>query len=247
MDNLYYTISGLPFHALVVHFAVVLLPIATFAFLVAIYIPRFRNKYAFASIFGIFVGAGSAFVAKQSGEALASHIGNPVTHAKYGNLLPLFAFLLFLISVLWYRSKMGKNSKSITLLGHASAVVAIGVISLTLVVGHTGAEAVWKNRLPQSNQAKSQQSTGSTSSGSTSAKAGITMAEVKKHATAANCWAAIDGNVYNLTNWISKHPGGPGVIKTLCGTDGSQMFNQQHGGQGRPVAELKNYKVGALG
>lgn len=247
MDNIFYTISGLPIHALVVHFAVVLLPLATLSFLLSIYIPRFRNNYAFISILGIFIGTGSAFVAKQSGEALASHIGNPVTHAKYGDLLPLFAFLLFLISVFWYRSKIGKNSKSITLFSHLSALVAIGVISLTLVVGHTGAEAVWKNRLPQSNQAKPQQNTSTSPSGSTTAKAGITMAEVQNHATASNCWAAIDGNVYDLTNWVNKHPGGSGVIKALCGTDGTQMFNQQHGGQRSPASELKKFKVGALG
>lgn len=73
------------------------------------------------------------------------------------------------------------------------------------------------------------------------------MAEVQNHATASNCWAAIDGNVYDLTNWVNKHPGGSGVIKALCGTDGTQMFNQQHGGQRSPAFELKKFKVGALG
>lgn len=247
MDNLFYTIAGLPIHALVVHFAVVLLPLATLAFLASIYLPSFRNKYAFASIFGIFVGAGSAFVAKQSGETLASRIGNPVTHAKYGDLLPFFAFLLFLIAVFWYRSKIGKNSKSTTILGHLSALVSIGVISLTLIVGHTGAEAVWKNRLPQSNQSKSQQSSLPSANNSLTTKTGISMVEVQNHATASDCWALIDGNVYDLTTWIKNHPGGAGVIKAMCGTDGTQMFIKEHGGQSKPASILKDFKIGALG
>ena len=40
MSSLLDTIAGLPVHPLVVHFAVVLLPLATFALIIAIYIPR---------------------------------------------------------------------------------------------------------------------------------------------------------------------------------------------------------------
>ena len=75
MSSLLYTIAGLPVHALVVHFAVVLLPLAAFSVLVSIYIPRYRKNFAFPSVFGTFVGTGAACVAKQSGEALSEHIG----------------------------------------------------------------------------------------------------------------------------------------------------------------------------
>ena len=85
------------------------------------------------------------------------------------------------------------------------------------------------------------------SSGTPSAPAsGYTMAQVQQHATAQSCWTAINGSVYNLTNWINQHPGGPGAILGLCGTDGSAAFNGQHGGQARPARELAGFRIGAL-
>ena len=45
---------------------------------------------------------------------------------------------------------------------------------------------------------------------------GYTLAEVKLHATQENCRAAVDGSVYDLTNWIAKHPGGPDKIMAIC-------------------------------
>ena len=75
---------------------------------------------------------------------------------------------------------------------------------------------------------------------------GYTMTEVQQHNSASSCWAAINGNVYDLTNWINQHPGGQGPILSLCGTDGSAAFNGQHGGQARPASELKNFLLGPL-
>ena len=66
MESLFDTILGLPVHPLVVHFAVVILPLATFAIIVSIYWPKFRKQYAFASLVGLVLGTGAAFVAKQS-------------------------------------------------------------------------------------------------------------------------------------------------------------------------------------
>lgn len=72
------------------------------------------------------------------------------------------------------------------------------------------------------------------------------MAMVTAHNSASGCWAAINGNVYDLTNWINQHPGGQGPILSLCGTDGSAAFNGKHGGQARPASELANFLLGPL-
>lgn len=72
------------------------------------------------------------------------------------------------------------------------------------------------------------------------------MTMVAQHNSAGSCWAAINGNVYDLTNWINQHPGGQGPILSLCGTDGSAAFNGQHGGQARPENELSNFLLGPL-
>lgn len=35
--------------------------------------------------------------------------------------------------------------------------------------------------------------------------------------------------VFDLTDWIPLHPGGPDIIKSLAGTDGTAMFTGMHG------------------
>ena len=75
---------------------------------------------------------------------------------------------------------------------------------------------------------------------------GYTMAQVKANNTAKSCWTAIDGYVYNLTNWISAHPGGSGAILFLCGTDGTNAFKAQHENQSKPAVRLDTYRIGPL-
>ena len=76
--------------------------------------------------------------------------------------------------------------------------------------------------------------------------AGYTMAQVKANNTAKSCWSAIDGYVYDLTNWINSHPGGSGAILFLCGIDGSNAFKAQHENQTRPAVRLDAYRLGPL-
>jgi len=73
-----------------------------------------------------------------------------------------------------------------------------------------------------------------------------TMAKVKENNSAASCWSVISGNVYNLTQWINQHPGGPSAIASLCGVDGTASFNAQHRGEGKPTQRLSGYLLGAL-
>ncbi|MEY3196195.1 MAG: hypothetical protein RL252_522 [Actinomycetota bacterium] len=75
---------------------------------------------------------------------------------------------------------------------------------------------------------------------------GYTMAQVRANNTAKSCWTAIDGYVYNLTNWISAHPGGSGAILFLCGTDGTNAFKAQHENQTKPAIRLDGYRIGPL-
>ncbi len=80
----------------------------------------------------------------------------------------------------------------------------------------------------------------------TSSAQTYTMAQVSAHNSAANCWSVISGTVYNLTSFVTQHPGGAAAIKSLCGVDGTTAYNGQHGGQGRPASELASLKVGTL-
>jgi cytochrome b involved in lipid metabolism len=86
----------------------------------------------------------------------------------------------------------------------------------------------------------------SSSASSTPASTSFTLAQVATHGNASSCWSAINGKVYNLTSWISQHPGGPEHILSICGTDGSSAFNAQHGTQSRPASELATFYIGTL-
>jgi cytochrome b involved in lipid metabolism len=72
------------------------------------------------------------------------------------------------------------------------------------------------------------------------------MDQVKKNNTASSCWSVINGNVYNLTNWISSHPGGSGAITRLCGTDGTKVFSNQHRGDTQAESRLSGFLLGKL-
>lgn len=56
----------------------------------------------------------------------------------------------------------------------------------------------------------------------------ISLDEFVKHSKPDDCWVIINGIVYDLTDFISQHPGGPEIIKANCGHDVSQLFNPLH-------------------
>ena len=49
------------------------------------------------------------------------------------------------------------------------------------------------------------------------------MKEVSKHNTRKDAWTVIKGNVYDITDWIDKHPGGNIIMKGV-GKDATQLF-----------------------
>ena len=51
----------------------------------------------------------------------------------------------------------------------------------------------------------------------------ITMDEVKKHNKKTDAWLVIEKKVYNVTSWISKHPGGMIIMKGV-GKDATSLF-----------------------
>jgi len=74
----------------------------------------------------------------------------------------------------------------------------------------------------------------------------FSLADVAKHATASDCWSAIRGNVYDLSSWVSRHPGGPQPIIGLCVKDGTQLYENAHGDSKRPASMLILLKIGSL-
>ncbi len=79
-----------------------------------------------------------------------------------------------------------------------------------------------------------------------SADATLTLTEVNDHSDETSCWTVVDGNVYDLTPFITEHPGGKRAVLSLCGTDGTSAFHNQHGTQEDPAHELKEHLIGVL-
>lgn len=73
-----------------------------------------------------------------------------------------------------------------------------------------------------------------------------TLANILEHKDKSSCWSTINGNVYDLTSWVPKHPGGEQAILQLCGKDGSLKFNGQHGGSAMQEQALAGFKIGTL-
>lgn len=78
----------------------------------------------------------------------------------------------------------------------------------------------------------------------------LTMAQVSSHNTLQDCWMVISNKVYNLTAYISRHPGGQQAILDYCGRDGTTAFDTR-GGRGTHSNNARNllagYYIGDLG
>jgi len=51
---------------------------------------------------------------------------------------------------------------------------------------------------------------------------------VAQHTTADSCWVILHGNVYDVTRFLPKHPGGSKVILQLAGTDATAEYDPIH-------------------
>jgi len=79
----------------------------------------------------------------------------------------------------------------------------------------------------------------------------LTQSEIATHNSLSNCWLIIAGKVYEVTRYLSQHPGGANVIAQYCGQDGSSAF-QTKGGRGSNHSNsaynlLANYLIGTVG
>jgi predicted heme/steroid binding protein len=57
----------------------------------------------------------------------------------------------------------------------------------------------------------------------TTTTSGYTLVDVATRNSAASCWMVIRGKVYDVTKYISKHPGGNNILKG-CGKDATSLF-----------------------
>jgi len=77
----------------------------------------------------------------------------------------------------------------------------------------------------------------------------ISLEELARHDSADSCWKAIDGRVYDITDYINFHPTDPEVVIDWCGKEATDAWYDK--GNGRPhsaraTAMLADYFIGVL-
>ncbi|KAK1763676.1 cytochrome b2-like protein [Phialemonium atrogriseum] len=56
----------------------------------------------------------------------------------------------------------------------------------------------------------------------------ITASELRKRSSPENCWLAVDGAVWDLTEFAPEHPGGADIIYKYAGRDATAIYNSIH-------------------
>jgi hypothetical protein len=154
------SILGLPAHALLVHAAVVLVPLAVLAFAALCWKKDWRQHYLLPVTLLTVVAGGFAFLAQQSGGPLRRSIrdaaraaGGPDSlgqHPGQGNTAFLMAFLFMLAVVAyWAAIRWGAKWSLPAWTPRAGYFVVLVPAALALVTmlvaGHSGAVLVWRD------------------------------------------------------------------------------------------------------
>ncbi|WP_329480747.1 hypothetical protein OG558_00815 [Kribbella sp. NBC_01510] len=158
--------GDLPLHVLVIHLAVVVLPVAALTAIAFAVLPKWRWLLRWPALV---LGLGAlvcAFVAKKSGDAFVAAVPQlqklVAVHRSRGNLLLwlvlafavliVIAFLLLSGPTALASGKGAKATKSRPLeLVVTAAVVVLGVVVIyqTIRTGDAGARALWTGILPK--------------------------------------------------------------------------------------------------
>jgi cytochrome b involved in lipid metabolism len=74
----------------------------------------------------------------------------------------------------------------------------------------------------------------------------LTPLEISKHTTEQSCWMLMGNKIYDVTSYLSQHPGGRNSILQYCGKDGSAVFTGlPHSSSAEQL--LASYYVGIVG
>ena len=59
-----------------------------------------------------------------------------------------------------------------------------------------------------------------------SSTGGVTRSELALHNRKGDAWTAVRGVVYDITDFIGKHPGGQTALIKILGQDGTRFFGE---------------------
>lgn len=155
-----YVINGLPLHILLVHFVVIVVPLAALCTVLAAVWPAAGRRLGVVTPI-IALGALIAVpITTAAGEWLLARVGHSpliAAHAALGEtLLPwaVATFVVALVQWIWFRffypadAKQRVSNRSLRIvitivLAAAVAVTAVGSVVTVVRIGESGARAVW--------------------------------------------------------------------------------------------------------
>lgn len=150
MDSLF----GLPAHPLIVHAAVVLLPLAAAGVIAVAVAPKLRSRYTGLVVLLAAAAAGIMPLASESGESLMRAVEFSAATTEHVNIgeTGTSAGIAVLIAALavWgvqHRARSGRRPKRWLVRSVAVVAVVASVAATVQIVriGHTGATSVWEN------------------------------------------------------------------------------------------------------
>ena len=70
--------------------------------------------------------------------------------------------------------------------------------------------------------------------------------EVLKHNKTGDCWVIINNEVYDVSEFIKRHPGGSDIIESRAGEDATSFFTAKHRNNKQVHERLSALKVGEI-
>ncbi len=157
LDSLF----GLPAHPLVVHIAVVLVPLAAVGTIAIAFWPAARRRIGWIVVALAFVAFVGCFLAKQSGEALQNSVKHTAAvdaHVEMADGGTVAGFAVFvgaagvMVVDLIVRQRTARKQPALPLQKQAPMIVGVLAVLLVLFgsvriiqIGHSGAKATWEN------------------------------------------------------------------------------------------------------
>ena len=110
--------------------------------------------------------------------------------------------------------------------------ISVGITIIGLVI----VSAVFINRSFEKPEEKAVEQNEHTSSSEKKKQFSYNILEVSKHNTKNDCWIIINSKVYDITTYMTSHPGGAAILQG-CGRDATQLFETRPMGSGTPHSE----------
>ena len=139
-------VGGLPLHPLIVHGAVVLVPLAAVGLILMASWPRFSKRFSPIIVVVAALGVLAAFGAMLSGDQLADQIGmRNQQHFEFGEQVPWVALAQFVLAggLAFLDRQRSQRGVFGIILAIVCILVAIGAVVGSILAGHSGAELVW--------------------------------------------------------------------------------------------------------